>query len=980
MNTISSSYDSREPKIRKAKFILPNERIYTLEFDHNIQMQELKLMIQKAAHLRKNTFRLLSNGENYTDYNEEIFDSLFPHISLVVFTLEPGDQENFDETELLLQMNSPCKIHVDKFLLYYCYTCNTSICSECFTNGIHKNHKIQDKCFYLLPSKYLVDKLFEKWSINPYEDYNISVDLSQLKKEQAINFEKLFQMLKKLQDKCIMLIDEYNQVNYNSLGNIRDSVRDIKVACIKALDNLKEELNIKDIVNNTQIFVEFDRAYKELGKIQNSKFNQNLLVFKELNEKISSLVSGLIQSQYSSIYRVLEDGLNDNSYENIKAQIDQKFIKPADKNEIINQLSEQKKRRTTFLQTVNFTKNSIDLELQDKNNSEQGKNMAFFKDSTKEIKVNPFLENDSYGSHNNKTEIQNKAKVNTNINNIQEVKFGYDFNSNGQTNLSYPPLNPSVKFGIGNSDISTSNDVIKEEIVRPINTNTNETNNIFSNSNLNSNYGAQIKVNENERNSGPYSSAQATRQVISTNVIPKINVDTSNLFTTNNNRDIISFNNIGTTSSNQITNTNNNIANTINNPFTRNNLNLNNNNSITTTTTQIIKNIDNNQPQIYKTIETKTTTTTTKTIVPNNLINNILNNNTNTNMNMNNTINNEMANKNNNGNINKNLIVHYTNNNSLNNFQKYLNKKNIIQEEIMTESETEILRPTDIRRFLNTQYILCPVTQTHCIKIITSEDREERTVPLQFPENYGFTSFFLDCAHCNSLYNKCLYVSGGFQTSSSGPKKSKILLCIDLTKPDDLKVVKKASMLFARCAHTMISDGKYIYAVGGEDMDSVERYDIDNDVWELLPNMNSKRMYPILYIHNGYLYSFFGKNKNGQYPCTIERLNISANSKVEKPAWEMITFSNEKNLDLKYYGCALHEINGLLYFFGGKCNEETTDRIFYYNFERRFIEIEESQSLWKEYFRENRFYRLGERLVQCSESKFFGVYLKLDEQ
>ena len=41
---------------------------------------------------------------------------------------------------------------------------------------------------------------------------------------------------------------------------------------MKALDELKEKLNIKDIVNNPNIFKEFDIAYKELAKIQNEKF------------------------------------------------------------------------------------------------------------------------------------------------------------------------------------------------------------------------------------------------------------------------------------------------------------------------------------------------------------------------------------------------------------------------------------------------------------------------------------------------------------------------------------------------------------------------------------------------------------------------------------------------------------------------------------------------------------------------------------
>lgn len=58
MSSLSSSYDDREPNIRKAKFVVSKTRIYTLDFDHNLQMKELKLMIQKAAHLRKKNFRL----------------------------------------------------------------------------------------------------------------------------------------------------------------------------------------------------------------------------------------------------------------------------------------------------------------------------------------------------------------------------------------------------------------------------------------------------------------------------------------------------------------------------------------------------------------------------------------------------------------------------------------------------------------------------------------------------------------------------------------------------------------------------------------------------------------------------------------------------------------------------------------------------------------------------------------------------------
>ena len=961
MSSLSSSLESREPNIRKAKFILPYERIYTLDFDHNIQMQELKLMIQKAAHLRKNSFRLFSNGEDYTPYNEEIFDSLFPNQSLVVFTLEVGQgEELFDETKLLLQMNSPCPEHIEKFLLYYCFTCNTSICSECFTNGIHKNHKIQDKCFYLLSSKYLVEKIFENWSSKPYEDYQISVDLSQLKtKLNSVMFDELFKMLKKIQEKCNNVIDEYNNVNKNSLGNIRDSVRDIKVTCIKALDNLKEELNIKDIVNDQQIFVEFDSAYKELGKLQNSKFQNNLLIFEELNKQTSTLVSNLVHQIYSSIYKALNNCLNDAQFNSLKFQINQKFIKPIDKNEIINQLSEHKKKRKSYI-NINYPKVSLSSILQDKINSEQGKNISTIQ---KNITVNEFIDKES-----NSSQIQNQNKTNNNSNiNVNKVNFGYVNNSIGQTNINNSPLKSTCKFGINSSDIISNN--VENKITFGCNISGN-VNNINSNLNLN---GEQIK--NREGNSSSYS-AETTRQIISANIMPKINANNSNLFSASNNRENITINKINSTSSNSnlITNINNtNLNNQYD--FNLNNKNNNNDKTATTTNTKIITNLTNPQQQIYKAIETKTTTTTTKAIVPNNILTNIIDNNTN-NLNVNAIIN---DNNNTNKNFHENTIIKYTINSGINPFEKYINKQNNIISEEMTESETEIRRPTDVRRFLNTQYILCPVPQTNSIKIITQDNKDERTVPLKFPENFGFNSFFLDCAHCNCIMNKCLYVTGGIEPTSEH-KRSNTLLCIDISKPDDYKVIKKASMNFSRCGHTMISDGKYIYAAGGEDLNSVERYDIDNNIWEILPNMISKRMYPILYVYNGYLYAFFGKYKSGEYPCSIERLNISGISGLSKPCWELILFSNQKNIDLRYYGCAIHEINGLLYFFGGKCNEKSSDKIFFYNFEKRFIEKDDSDLLWKEYFRENKFHKLGERLVQCSESKYFGVYIKLQEQ
>ena len=870
------SFNFSEPTICKAKFILPNNRFYTLDFDHNIQMNELKLMIQKAAHLKRNNFRIFSEGKEYTQYNSEIFSSFFPNKDLVIFNLELIEDDESSESELLLQINSPCNIHSDKFLLYYCFTCNTSICNDCFNFGSHKNHIILDKCFYLLPSKYLVEKMFANWSQNPYEDIKISTDLSQLKNNlNSVLFKELFDMLKKIQDKCNMLIDEYNKVNESSLGNIRNSVRDIKLSCIKALDGLKDDLNIKNMVNNQEIFVEFDKAYKDLAKLQNEKYKKNMENFDELNKKISILVDNLIKQIYSTIYKTLNEMSKDSQFENIKTQINMKLIKPHEEEEIINKININKKKRNSFnINSNNFVK-VIAANVQKKLNSDPSKGKI---NNIQNIKsINPFIiQEDKSQNQNNKTTITNNNKIN----------FGYN-------NITIPNNLPNsldkITFGVnqGQKNISEKN---------------------------------KINVSESE----PFSSAQIERQKLSIDMNQNVNNYNTDLSNKKNKISFLNSNKIEPPFINNINNISS-ISN-INNSSDISNLNL----------------INQTQPQIYKTIVTNT---------------NIISNNDN----------------NNGASINQ--IQHQHQYNGITS-----PTPEIISNDYKIINNIENDLSIDVRKYFKSKYILSPIPQTNSIKILTSNNLEESTIPVKFPENFGFNTFFLDCAHCNCQLNKCLYVTGGIESTSEN-NRSNVLLCIDITQNDELKVKKLANMNFARCAHTMISEGKYIYVLGGEDLNSVERYDIENDIWEILPSMICKRMYPILHIKNGYLYAFFGKYKNGDYPCSIERLNINNNDDDNiKPAWEMVIFSNPKNLDIRIYGSALLEYSGMLYFFGGKINETTSNKIYFYNFETRIIEKEDTEVLWYEYFRENKLYPINERVVQCSDNKYFGVYITIQEQ
>ena len=345
-NMLSESNALIEPTIIMAKFILSTSRVYSLEFNQDIQMKELKSMIERAAHLRKNSYGLLSEGKSYTQYNKEKVEDLFPGQKLITFTLELLNVEGtHDETEFVLQINMPCPDHEYKFLLYYCFDCGKSICSECFVHGAHKGHRIQDKCFYLLSSKYLVEKMFENWSQKPYEDFQISVNLNEYKNELNNKlFAELFKLLQQVQTKCNDLIDKYNQINEKSLNNIRDSIRDIKAYCIRALEDYKKAINIKDIVNNEELFIDFDNTYKELGIQQKERFKENLQKFQELNKSISILVKNMIDKINLKLRNALLTGLNDQQYEDIERQINLKLIKPVDKAQILNQISDKKNK------------------------------------------------------------------------------------------------------------------------------------------------------------------------------------------------------------------------------------------------------------------------------------------------------------------------------------------------------------------------------------------------------------------------------------------------------------------------------------------------------------------------------------------------------------------------------------------------------------------------------------------------------------
>jgi len=995
---LSDNNAFQEPRIRQGRFFLSSDRIYTLEFDQNIEIQELKTMIQKAAHLKKNSFSLFSEGRDYTSYTIESFDALFPDKNLVEFTLELNKgEENFEDTELLLQINTPCLEHDYKFLLYYCFDCGTSICSECFTNGKHKGHKIKDKFFYLLPSKYLVEKMFENWSKMPYEDYQIYDDLNEYKNNLNNKiFLKLFEMLKQVQNKCNYLIEEYNKINQISLSNIRNSIRDIKVSCIKALDEYKDAIKIKDIINNQEIFLDFDLTYNQMGNRQKEKLRENLQKFQELNKGISILIQNLINDVCKNINDLLEKSLDNKKYEEITQKINLKKVKPVNKDDIINQINDKiikiklnkKGKKTMNNPTLLDNRLLGENENSEQNNKIQDRKTIFPQNhNSLNMIFQDHEHNNNYNFKDNNGNFNNRNLNDTNGNsNLNNSASSYDnnatlTNTQSDNKNQYSNLNSSPSYLLtdnSNKNMNQNND--KGGIgVAPFTFN-NENNGVNP-------FGTYINKGKNNSNHSPFINCinkennpflkdnkdgqniignknindQKPIRNIFGSVLDKNfikNDDENNYFNSIKNNKGSNFLNMknsidGSNSSNYNDNENNNINNAnmnnkVNHDDDELDINLDDSKKENESSFSSDNIDDSNSPKMEKTAPF-------------------------TNINSNNFINNNYNDYNKNNSLDNNL-------NKIQIHSSYIlklaeNCKTILEGVNESESElsTQKEKNLNIEYYLNKPFILCPIQNTTKIKIVTEDESEENIIALNFPKNFSISSFLYNCSYCN--HNRKLFISGGAINPFENKYSNKFYM-VDLYNLDNKTnsyIYELSPMKHEKIGHSMIGNGNYIYAVGGENSNMVEKYDIINNNWIELNNMVKKRSHSMLAIDNDYLYAFFGRGENNKYPESIERLNIKNNNSI----WEIIFFSNPSNIDTRCYGCGIYQIDELIYFFGGNHNEIPSDEIFFFNLLERRIDITDTKLKWKESYSENNLFKLGKKLVQISEGKYTGIYLTI---
>ena len=175
---------------------------------------------------------------------------------------------------------------------------------------------------------------------------------------------------------------------------------------------------------------------------------------------------------------------------------------------------------------------------------------------------------------------------------------------------------------------------------------------------------------------------------------------------------------------------------------------------------------------------------------------------------------------------------------------------------------------------------------------------------ITFSKLIGITHFLEESAWVN--HNNKLYILGGIDDFSQA---TKIFLEYDPIK----NIIKRLpDSKYNHSRHSLFAYNSQIFVVGGDRLEC-EKYDIINNEWKQLSNILFKQIYPVLYVHNDILYSFFGIDENIKKTDEAQKLNL----KNSRSKWMRLNYKRNE-CDLCLYGCGVAKIDdNSIFFLGG---------------------------------------------------------------
>ena len=862
--------EEERPNIKKIITTIDDEKSYSIDVDETTTFYEFKKILAAAAHLLKNCFRIYHQQQEYTnDFDDNTIQEMFPDLNPIPLRIISNKDVYEYEDELIsvrFNINVPCQIHIGKYKMLYCFTCNKSICMDCF-NAEHKSHSVEEKADYLAPAQLLMNNIFSNSALFR-ADSRLSkyMECVNFRSNLKLNvFDNLRKMINDLEIKFSSCLEYFSTSEDETEKNTNENLELLKKYCIECFIKLKNDINTKGIIIDDEIFLTLYRKLKEIERYKNEYFEENKQKYEKLNTLLAPFIHE-VEKISEDLKLTFDSLLNKELYENFKNMIQENIVEKVQK------------------ETVNdFMFKNLGVPRKSLNRMSLGNLNSYKKKVNNNISPNKTIQKEEKTPF-PRANLSAERKENNSGTLFGQGVFSNSKNVQGNKNssLTWHKTEELSSRGQGLSIVSQNNDITMKDV--------------------------------------PKTNALDNRVITSTTTTTNVN--------------------IGNISGNLVSNTNNNIS------------NLNNQESTgvfrassqkkypeqtkiySTQGEYSVSNLGNfgnviNSSQVQG--QNKIVTSeVTKTTTTNNITTFTQGFDTNTNSNM-------FGGK----------LIEVLSNEIGKKGEEYQMEK-----ETKNEAHTGTIFGTNAQMINNVTtttmtteggvsgnankgsfLIMYPVFGSNYILGAFSDESTGRA-EVDFERAFGekdiqLRAFPQGGAFCN--YEKYLYVTGG-QEKQKGVGKVFLRITINAEKETKAKMVKMPSMIYPHWNHSMISNGNYIFVIGGYNSNKCEAFNLRTLKWETMPDLISpERQKATLAIYGDYLYAFMGHTQFNVLD-SVERINIK---NLGNSNWENVAFSNPNNINTRFYGAGVYVVNGQLFFLAGKLglgNEETDFKSEIYRF------------------------------------------------
>ena len=544
--------EEEDTKIIQTLFNLEDGRLYTFDVDCTTTLYEAKKILTNAAHILKNSFTLYHEGQEIPkDHDSLPLQKIFPSLKKIEFYLKmKKTQEEVDESEhekisVKYNIKQPCKEHIGKFLVLYCLTCKKSICNECFSLS-HNNHEVEEKADYLMPAKIIMERIFAN-SFMFKSDPKLSNYMSCVSFRSIIKtdiFDRLRLLINELENKTINCL-EFFSFNEDSTEKNNDlNLELLKKFCTASFIKLKNNIDIKDILINDEVFLSLYNKLKAIKDYEINLFTENVNKYKAINTFFLPFTQE-IKNMSNDLNNILLRYINKDIYAKFKEDVARNVVDVVQKEDVVRFMFEN-----VNAPKAKLTTNSSLMKTDELNNN-MSKN-SLTPNMTQRLLPSILLLNEQKNMSN-----MNATNTNTLTNTITNTM------THTSTLVNNSSKQSNFNMGIGTNVNTINNKVGNVNNINTIGTNVNAINNMGSNMNLINNVGSSVtNINSMNNNITSNTSVNLSKnfQQVKDNLVITSPIHFSQ--TRSNNFNIMNnMNTINTTNKNILSNSSSNISN-----------------------------------------------------------------------------------------------------------------------------------------------------------------------------------------------------------------------------------------------------------------------------------------------------------------------------------------------------------------------------------------------------------------------------------